>query len=211
MLTITVTESQRCAPPDYLFRGYMAWCLWGHIPMMADDAFEMRSSSFSDCKEGNGNKSMSRATLKHSAAIDLVSAKLKRGGRHSKNEGAPAMVTALGKVLLFLDQQKKHALEVSHVKMKIELLIRKQDILYREKDRREDRNMDLSAVTAKIDGIDVEMEALQKEMEEIYKNYPDLESQSNSVPRTIALDQLSNETETTPSVTDNAAVNYEAL
>ena len=121
------------------------------------------------------------------------------------------MVTALGKVLLFLDQQKKHALEVSHVKMKIELLIRKQDILYREKDRREDRNMDLSAVTAKIDGIDVEMEALQKEMEEIYKNYPDLESQSNSVPRTIALDQLSNETETTPSVTDNAPVNYEAL
>ncbi len=59
-------SSLQAPPPGYFFNGYLAWSLWGHIPIIQGG---YKSRLFTDAKENAsfGRKNGSRATLKRGA------------------------------------------------------------------------------------------------------------------------------------------------
>lgn len=59
------------APAGYFFKGYLAWCLWGHIPVSQS---ESTSTLFTDAKvdASYGRKTGSRAALKRRADLTVT-------------------------------------------------------------------------------------------------------------------------------------------
>ncbi|KAI2510078.1 hypothetical protein MHU86_4372 [Fragilaria crotonensis] len=89
-------------PDGTFFKGFMAWCLWGHIPILVNDV-EMKSIQFTDTKvgTGHGRNTGSRRALKANALLlqqdgdsnvdnrrgQSSSKKQKRGSPNDDNEG----------------------------------------------------------------------------------------------------------------------------
>ncbi len=74
-------------PDGKFFKGFIAWCLWGHIPIENDE--DMKSMSFTESKVGSGygRKTGSRSALKAAAASrseGLVSVHNRRGTKKQK-------------------------------------------------------------------------------------------------------------------------------
>jgi hypothetical protein len=74
-------------PDGKFFKGFIAWCLWGHIPIENDE--DMKSMSFTESKVGSGygRKTGSRSALKAAAASrleGLVSVDNRRGTKKQK-------------------------------------------------------------------------------------------------------------------------------
>ena len=57
-------------PDDYYFKGFLAWCLWGYIPIDDSAGEGMKSNLFSDSKSTTsfGRNTASRSALKNKAA-----------------------------------------------------------------------------------------------------------------------------------------------
>lgn len=58
------TDAVDKVPPNYFFKGFLAWCLWGHLPIVGGEA--MKSSLFTEAKTPTsfGRKTSSRRTIK---------------------------------------------------------------------------------------------------------------------------------------------------
>jgi hypothetical protein len=76
-------------PDGTFFKGFMAWCLWGHIPIPSNDA-DMKSLQFTDTKVGTGygRNTGSRRALKDAALLqrDVDSNLDNRRGRTIKKQ-----------------------------------------------------------------------------------------------------------------------------
>lgn len=79
-----VNEDSPVMPRDYIFNGYVTWCLMGPVTFI-DDNVDRRSSSFHNCKEDGTSKSLSRSELKRSATADL----LMSAGKKKKSTALP--------------------------------------------------------------------------------------------------------------------------
>jgi hypothetical protein len=73
-------------PDGKFFKGFIAWCLWGHIPIENDE--DMKSMSFTESKVGTsyGRKTGSRSALKAAAALrsDGIPVDNRRGTKKQK-------------------------------------------------------------------------------------------------------------------------------
>ena len=99
-------EEEEEVPATYIFKGFIAWCLWGFIPV--NDNLEMRSRGFTDSKTdtGFGRKTGSQRALARTAkggatgppAIDDERRGRKR--KHKNNENTELLVDDDEDVLL---------------------------------------------------------------------------------------------------------------
>jgi hypothetical protein len=85
-LSASVVEDQVVVvvpPVGYFFKGFLAWCLWGHIPVVDSASTTMKSTLFSDGKAATsfGRLTGSRRALKRKAApSDHCESFLQEGG-----------------------------------------------------------------------------------------------------------------------------------
>jgi hypothetical protein len=111
-------------PDGTLFKGFMAWCLWGHIPIPTNDA-DMKSLQFSDTKVGTGygRNTGSRRALKEAELLlrdgdsnldnrrDRTTKKQKRGSPKDDNEDTTIslVMTILRQILQLLQRMTRES------------------------------------------------------------------------------------------------------
>ncbi|KAI2513248.1 hypothetical protein MHU86_1019 [Fragilaria crotonensis] len=71
-------------PDGTFFKGFIAWCLWGHITITNDP--EMKSMAFTESKVGTsyGRKTGSRKAMKEAAAVSSIPIDSRRGKKQKR-------------------------------------------------------------------------------------------------------------------------------
>jgi hypothetical protein len=194
---VTITQEgmeERKAPATYSFKGFIAWCLWGFIPV--NDDFSMRSSLFSDSKtdSSHGRKTGSRRALLKQAGREPTVADERRGRKRknindeiatpmadddildasvSTSSQASNMASVISKTLAFMDSQNAETqmqrssdLEVRILRDELAALRRKSDKLSQRFFVLKDQGAD-PAMLQQVDNYEAEIECLETKLKEV--------------------------------------------
>ena len=194
---VTVTQEgteEHKAPATYFFKGFIAWCLWGFIPV--NDDFSMRSSLFSDSKtnSSHGRKTGSRRALLKQAGREPTVADERRGRKRknindeiatpiadddildasvSTSSQASNMASVISKTLAFMDSQNAETqmqrssdLEVRILRDELAALRRKSDKLSQRFFVLKDQGAD-PAILQQVDIFEAEIECLESKLKEV--------------------------------------------
>lgn len=180
-------------PSGYFFKGYLAWCLWGHIPVIQGG---YKSKLFTVAKENaSQGKDGSRRALKRKAAAAAASVggeenNKKARKNNDEKSGRPVslcdtttiptaasgtppengMIGALSRTLNFLKDEstenelQKHALlKITRVRERIGVVMRKYDWLSRKVTLSENGNSNVH--TEKLGAYETELEELESQLD----------------------------------------------
>lgn len=171
---------------NYVFRGFLAWCLWGWIPIPT--GAKIKSSLFSDCNvnASYGRKTLSRQALRSAQHADTkavvsttakTTARLSNVGSDAKHEEPTAHIdesTNMLKMALEVlkadfaekELQKRSYLEALIVRDKLAAVTRKSDRLT-EKYNRAKKGMAANEMKVLLDTYDAEIEGLEQQLQDI--------------------------------------------
>jgi chromosome segregation ATPase len=182
-------------PPNYFFKGFLAWCLWGHLPNVGGAM--MKSSLFTEGKvpTSYGRKTSSRGTIKASnrakGGANLLTTSLS-DSRSAKKREIPEESTTSGQSLAdetnkdedkdaiimaqtvqffhseFLEKelQKRNYLQIRIVKDEIASTIRRCDRLT-DKYYRMKKGPEAQEVKTSIDNYEAEILDLESKLKEL--------------------------------------------
>jgi hypothetical protein len=182
------TDNEVVIDDNYLFRGFLAWCLWGWIPIHS--GAKIKSSLFTDAKANasHGRKILSRQALKsakHAAyrmPVDVAAAKKVLGEQvipdtpsyeeltaHRESTGMLEMALELFKAdFAEKELQKRSYLEVLIVRDKLAAVTRKSDRLT-DKFYRTKKGLAANEMKLLLDKYDEEIEVLEQQLQNIQK------------------------------------------
>jgi hypothetical protein len=172
-------------PPNYFFKGFLAWCLWGHLPIENDGT--MKSLLFTEAKVPTsfGRKTASRQSSKqyqikqHQDGETLMG---RRGTKRSVSESESTMTSSpsednnkqqqnailqqmhrFNAEYIERELQKRSALQVAIVRDKISALTRKSDRAT-EKLFRMKKGSAADELNTVVENLDREIENLETEL-----------------------------------------------
>lgn len=162
---------------SYVFRGFLAWCLWGWIPIQT--GAKIKSSLFSNCKvnASYGRRTSSRQALKsvqHAAKKPVVGPDAK----HEEQTACPPdESTNMLQMALELfkadfaekELQKRSYLEALIVRDKLAALIRKSNRLTEKHNRAKKGTAASAEMKLLLDKYDDEIEELEQQLQNIQK------------------------------------------